>query len=559
VPAPTFTNLTSGGTATAAASFTTASITPTANQLVLVSVHAYIGSGSIEPTAPTVRGNLIGYELVAEQQIDTAGTDRATLFVFRGMSAVPAAGTILIDFGALSITKIVWSVDQSDANVPAGNNGADAIVAWAGSRSSTTVTTQPTNFPQTMRSTSSGFFACGMQSTEVETPRASWTELGDVGTINSCCIETQYIAGTDTAGSSTWITAARAGSIVVEVSPTAAGNTLTAAVDLPDTFLDGASLLDLDTDSGDPALGYLYQAWPAQTAVAAGVDTRPQTGNCSLGAAGSGTLKKVAVHVGTGTAAATGTALEKKIAPERGTGTTAAAGLATEKKVAPQAGAGVAAATATGKETTAVVKAELGTGPAAATATATDKKVAVQKGTAALGALGTATDAKVAKELGVAAAAAAGRATESAGVTRAQIGVCGVGALGAATDRKVASGHLGTAAAASTGRVTLTKRALIVGTGGAAATGTGLDVHRALQRGTTAAAAAPWWLKTPPVIDVNGRVVATETAGGRAGVTQTTASLVGAASTASGAVSGNPTRAGSVRVDPTSDGRAGVG
>jgi hypothetical protein len=272
MPAPTFTNLTSGGTATGATSFTTASVAPTGNRLLLVSIHAYIGSGSIEPPAPTVGGNGIRYELIREQQIDTAGTDRATLFVYRGMTASPATGTILLDFGTVTITKIVWSVDQSDANVATGNNGAQAILTSAGSESVSTVTTQPTNFPQTMGAGNSGFFACGMQSTETQTPRASWTELGDVGTINSVCIETQYIAGTDTAGSSSWVTAARAGSIVIEVTPVDSGSVITAATDSPDTYLPDATLLDPATDDGggDPALGFLYQPSPTQVLDAVG-------------------------------------------------------------------------------------------------------------------------------------------------------------------------------------------------------------------------------------------------------------------------------------------------
>src|SRR6266496_4304587 len=108
MPAPTFTNLTSGGNLTAGTTRTTASVTPSANQLVLISIHAYITTGSANPPAPTVNGNGIGYELIREQQIDTAGTDRATLFVYRGMSTSPVAGTILINFGSVSINNCVW-------------------------------------------------------------------------------------------------------------------------------------------------------------------------------------------------------------------------------------------------------------------------------------------------------------------------------------------------------------------------------------------------------------------------------------------------------------------
>ncbi len=230
MPAPTFASLTSGGSATAGTTRTTASITPTGNRLILIAINAYVSAGSVNPTITSVVGNGITYTQVgSSQDFDTAGTDRSTLFVYRGMATSPSTGTIVITFG-ISVNSVTWSIVQSDANVDtSGTNGSGAVVASAGSVSATTVTTQPTNFSPAMTSGNSGYFACAIQNTNAQTERASWTEIHDVTTIVTAALETQYIAGTDTAGSSTWTTASRAGSIVVEVAAAAASAASTPA------------------------------------------------------------------------------------------------------------------------------------------------------------------------------------------------------------------------------------------------------------------------------------------------------------------------------------------
>lgn len=229
MPAPTFTNLTGSG-GSGATSFATASVSPTGNRLILATVHAYISTGAAQPAQPTVTGNGITYELVRAQDVDAAGTDRATMWVFRGMAASPSAGAITIDFGATSMTRCQWSVDQSDANVDtSGTNGSGAVVQTTGVTTASGATSGSVNYPVAMTAGNSGFSAWGHQVQEAKTPRASWTELADVTTVTLASVETQYIAGTDTAGSATWTTGSRAGGLIVEVKAGAAGTDLTVA------------------------------------------------------------------------------------------------------------------------------------------------------------------------------------------------------------------------------------------------------------------------------------------------------------------------------------------
>lgn len=223
MPAPTFSNLAGSG-ASAATSFNTASVSPTANRLILVTIHAYISTGSTQPATPTVTGNGITYASVVEAATDNSGTDQGRIFVFRGMAASPSAGAITISFGAVTMTRCQWSVDQSDANVETGGtNGSSAIVQSTGASSASGATSLSINYPTAMTSGNSGFSAFGHQQTEAKTPRAGWTELADVTTVSLASVETQYIAGTDTAGSASWTTGSRSGGVIIEIAAAGGG------------------------------------------------------------------------------------------------------------------------------------------------------------------------------------------------------------------------------------------------------------------------------------------------------------------------------------------------
>ena len=218
--APTFTNLTGSG-ASANTTFNTASVSPTANRLILVSIHAYISTGSAQPATPTVTGNGMsgGYTLIRAQDVDSSGTDRATLFVFRGMSASPSAGAVTIDFGAVTMTRCQWSIEESDANVDtSGTNGSGAIVQSVGGISGSGATSLSINYAPPITTGNSGYSAWGHQVQEGKTPRTDWTELADVTTVTLAAVETQYRAASDSAGSATWATGSRAGGVILEIA-----------------------------------------------------------------------------------------------------------------------------------------------------------------------------------------------------------------------------------------------------------------------------------------------------------------------------------------------------
>lgn len=224
----TFSNLTANGVPTLARSYATASVTPTANRLVLVAVIAFRETVALQPPQPTVTGNGITYDLVRAQDVQSTGADRSTMWVFRGMSAAPTAGAITINFGVapVLIRACAWSVSESSVDVvTSGTNGVGAIVGSNSASNASVTNTQSASFSPAMTAGNAGYCAVGIMAALPQTPRAGWTELADVTGASAASLEAQYIAGTDTAGSSTWATTTVAGAIVVEVTPTVAPST----------------------------------------------------------------------------------------------------------------------------------------------------------------------------------------------------------------------------------------------------------------------------------------------------------------------------------------------
>ena len=220
----TATKLTDGG-GSASTSFNTASVSPGGSRLILVSIHAYISTGSAQPAAPAVTGNGITYTLEKSQSVDASGVDRATLFEFRGMAASPSAGAITISFGAVTMTRCQWVVEEVDGVDTSGTNGSGAIVQSAGVTTASGATSASVDFGFPMAAGNSAYAAFGHQVQEAKTPRTNWTESADVTVVSLASLQTQYIIGTDTAGSASWATGSRAGAIVLELVDASAPNT----------------------------------------------------------------------------------------------------------------------------------------------------------------------------------------------------------------------------------------------------------------------------------------------------------------------------------------------
>jgi hypothetical protein len=107
--------------------YQTASISPTANALVLLFVTntrpPFPGGAA---TTPTATGN--GLQWVSVESIAFGGLNDRRLTCFRAMAAAPAAGQVTIDFGGVAQDFCAWSIFQYD-NVDGGGTAGSAAIA----------------------------------------------------------------------------------------------------------------------------------------------------------------------------------------------------------------------------------------------------------------------------------------------------------------------------------------------------------------------------------------------------------------------------------------------
>lgn len=120
----TATLLTAAGDATDLASYATASITPTANRLVLAAV---FNEGTATEENPALSGN--GLTWVEVASIADAG-NITRLTVLRALGASPSAGAVTIDFGGASQQRCGWSIVEFSDVDTSGTNGSGAVVQF---------------------------------------------------------------------------------------------------------------------------------------------------------------------------------------------------------------------------------------------------------------------------------------------------------------------------------------------------------------------------------------------------------------------------------------------
>lgn len=142
--AVTVSNLTSGSSHTNGP-WTTASITPAANSLILLTVSIRNGA-STNPATPTISGNGLTWVLVNSDNYDPDSSSRKTIFMFRAMGGSPTTGAVTITNGETD-TDADWTIDQFSNVDTSGTNGSGAVVqsavndaGTAGTANSLTVT-----------------------------------------------------------------------------------------------------------------------------------------------------------------------------------------------------------------------------------------------------------------------------------------------------------------------------------------------------------------------------------------------------------------------------------
>lgn len=166
--------LTSGSTSTDGVSLITASVSPTADCLVLAAIQSAQGSG---PAAPdSVTGNGLTWEQVTTVPFSSGSARRQT--VLRSMGASPSAGAITFTFPA-SQSSFSWSILQFCGVNTSGVNGSGAVIQSVTATASATTTITGT-LPGALEHPSNVEVAyTGIDINGALSPDPDWTEQTD--------------------------------------------------------------------------------------------------------------------------------------------------------------------------------------------------------------------------------------------------------------------------------------------------------------------------------------------------------------------------------------------
>jgi hypothetical protein len=199
------------GSSTDANSYTTASITPTANRLQLAAVAAG-KSGTV--TQPTLTGNGLTWTFVTRVDHDTSGTF-ASLFLFRAMGASPSAGTAAIAFGGVTHLACCWAFDEFSGVDTSGTDGSGAIVQSVGEAETDLGNTALVTLAA-FSSVDNGTYGClANQVAASHTQGSGFTKLGDTSTPTPAIgLMTQWKAGNDTTVDASWVTTGEKSGII---------------------------------------------------------------------------------------------------------------------------------------------------------------------------------------------------------------------------------------------------------------------------------------------------------------------------------------------------------
>jgi len=297
--------LTTGSSTTNGLSYTTASVTPTANRLVLVAVLATVGSGT---TTVALSGCGLNWVKV-DQTPDVA----RTVHLFRARGSAPTTGPLTIT-GSSAMTSALWQVSEFNGADTTGTDGSGAIVQSVNARpGSGTSVNVAFNLPVDGANSTYGVVGVAVQESPV-VGGSPWTSLGSTtqsGPTSGLLAEFSTSARQDVAAS--WSTAAASFVVGVEIKAAATVGTPTGAASGSWGFTGAAAgIADYRGSAsgtwsftgtavgGNAPVGRASGSW-SFTGTAAGVSERSGTasGSWSFTGAAVGTRTRVGSASGT--------------------------------------------------------------------------------------------------------------------------------------------------------------------------------------------------------------------------------------------------------------------
>ena len=219
-PAVTMTELTGASDETNATSDATASITPSGNKLILVTIFNQVSAGSTA-NAPTLSGNGLTWVQIDSGLVGTSTEMRASLF--RSMGASPSTGSITISFAGQEQLRCGWIVAEFGNVDTSGSSGSGAVVQSAANNA--TGVTSLTVTLGAFGSANNATYGCfGVAVNEDVSPGSGFAQIDDfqVGTANRRLFA-EWRSDNDTSVDCSWTTAAGCRGFAVEIKAAAAG------------------------------------------------------------------------------------------------------------------------------------------------------------------------------------------------------------------------------------------------------------------------------------------------------------------------------------------------
>lgn len=235
---PVGTSLTAFSSDTDAASYDTASITPSPNRLVLAWILNDILGGAAN--TPMLTGN--GLTWVAVDSFLLAIDNTLRISLFRAMGAAPSAGAVHLDFAGQSQDLCICLISEFNLVSTVGANGAGAIRQVAHAEGSGTIASVTlAGFGSSLNATAAGII---IGATSVMSPGTGFSQLNQIGTsVTPRRGMSEWRNDNDTVPDGTWTGSAAWAIIGVEI---VAGDTL-AINPIPDaaTNVEGPVSVDL--------------------------------------------------------------------------------------------------------------------------------------------------------------------------------------------------------------------------------------------------------------------------------------------------------------------------
>jgi len=212
---------------TTGSSVDTASITPTANRLVLATV-AMAFDGDPGSNVLSLSGNSLTWVRLLEQRY---GAPRRTLGVFRALGASPTAGVVTISSSSAAAEQnAAWSLVEFAGVDTSGTNGSGAVdtpaAAATASGGAASLTLTITGTPATGDVTWAGFG--GQDGMLTFASDALWVTLSTAPDSADVMVRVDWDEGQDQSPTWTWSSgqAAAAIGVILNVAPATGGRAL---------------------------------------------------------------------------------------------------------------------------------------------------------------------------------------------------------------------------------------------------------------------------------------------------------------------------------------------